>query len=696
MRASETVLRNLLQGEKQYVVPLYQRPYSWKRDQLDQLWLDITNLLSEEDDDDGHFLGSVVLAPSLSNTASGVQSWLVVDGQQRITTLSILLCTIRDYCATKIDNLARKIEVQYLVNEFAQGDERYTLLPTQADRKSWKDIVEKLPQAGGEDAIGNAYRFFKGQLEKYLSQASERPEFAIQRLEQVVVSRLSFVEISAQTGDNVHRIFESLNNTGLKLTQADLLRNYLFMRLPANADRIYQQHWLPMQSGLNDQNLVDLIWLDLILKGKRGATLHSLYREQQKFLDRLELESDVEEWIVELSRKAQVFKRVLRPEQEPVPIIREALDRLNRWRATVVYPITMMVLLAYEDGQLEPQAVADALRIVESYLVRQLIVGIGRAGNNVMINDLVKSLSDEIPTQEAITRILTRQRRRFPSDDDVREAMLEQPFYWRGKEWQKYFILRSLEEAQGRVEIVDFAASKLTIEHVMPQTLNDEWSRTIEDECAEDEGIDDLHQSLVHTIGNLTLSAYNAKLSNKGFSEKKKLLAESGLISNLKIADNERWGKAEIRHRSSMLADLAIQMWPGPGDSVPYQPESRKLALVRQALSEIPSGRWTNYLTIAQICGTHRRSLSKWLVEYDLPNGHRVLKSDGSIPASGCHRFQNIEDQIHALSIEGVTFQGNGRASEACRIGMTELMRLSQGDLGEADHPTGQGVLNLT
>ncbi|ATE52993.1 GmrSD restriction endonuclease domain-containing protein [Actinosynnema pretiosum] len=679
MRANESVPRNLLQGDKCYVVPLYQRTYSWTRDNLAQLWADIVMLL-DAPNEDGHFLGSVVLAPSHANTASGVQSWLVVDGQQRITTLSILLCAIRDLVKGENPQLARKIDVQYLLNEFANGSERYTLLPTQADRNSWTDLVDGKAVAGGEDTIGSSYRFFLGQLEQLVREGDEVRYDKLQRLEQVVVSKLSFVEISAQAGDNVYRIFESLNNTGLKLTQADLLRNYLFMRLPKNSERIYATYWLPMQNLLKD-DLVDLIWLDLVLKGSR-AVRRSLYQEQQKHLERLATEAQVEEWIVELHAKASVFRLVLAPTEEENPQVREALDRLHRWGATVVHPIALRVMLSYRAGQLDAQQVADALRVVESYLVRQALVGMASAGNNVMLGDLVKAFDDEVPTAKAITRVLTRQRSRFPGDQAVREAVLEHPFYWRGKEWQKKFVLRCFEEGWGRGEQVDFEKSKLTIEHVMPQTLTEEWRRGLAQDLGDYETVEELHQAVVHTLGNLTLSAYNGQMSNKPFDAKRRVLASSGLAMNLDIAERSTWGVAEIRQRGEELADLAIKIWPGPDDSIPHEPQSPKLAAVRRALREVPSGRWTNYLTIAQVSGTHRRTISKWLVQYALPNAHRVLKSDGAIPATismGCH---SREEQIAVLEAEGIAFGKNSRAGMKHHLSLEDLVKLLEGDNG--------------
>ncbi|WP_158621394.1 GmrSD restriction endonuclease domain-containing protein [Streptomyces triticirhizae] len=672
MRAQESVLRNLLQGEKQYVIPLYQRTYSWKRDQLGRLWTDITDLM-HAGDGEGHFLGSIVLAPSPTTTASGIQSWLVIDGQQRITTLSILLCAIRDHYKENLPPLARKIDVQYLTNEFSDPPERYKLMPTQADREAWVALLEGKPTAGGEDILGSAYRFFRGRLETFSNSED------IQRIEQIVVGELSFVDIYAQAGDNVYRIFESLNNTGLKLTQADLLRNYIFMRLPNSADRVYREKWLPIQEILDEKQLVDLIWLDLVLKKKR-ATQHSIYREQQKHLDLLGGEDEVESWVGELYRLALVFKRILDPEKETDPTIRHALDRLQRWRATVVYPAALRILLSYEEGKLEAAEVAAVLRVIESYLVRQMIVGTVRAGNNVLLSDLVTSFDDQIPDAKTVTRILTRQRGRFPTDEAVRDAMVDHPFYWRGKGWQKYFILQCLEEGFGRAERVDFKSSELSIEHILPQSLTRDWEKVLLEEIGEGESLQDVHEQVVHTIGNLTLSAYNGRLSNKRFSEKKEILASSGLVMNIRIAAKDRWGIREIRKRSEELAELAITVWPGPDDSAPVEPQSPKLAAVRQVLTEIPSGRWTNYLAVAQAAGTHRGTVSRWLAEYPLPNGHRVLRSDGSIPAVLSAGVGSPERQVELLESEGVSFGANGKAEKGQHMGFTDLVRIVEGE----------------
>jgi uncharacterized protein with ParB-like and HNH nuclease domain len=225
---------DLVQGEKQFQVPLYQRTYSWSDIQLAQLWRDLLaqcEALAAGTTRSGHFLGSVVIAPSPTLQAAGVQRWLVVDGQQRLTTLMLALTAIRDHThAVGLEADADRIHRQYLVNEFRGGDDHLRLLPTQADRDGYRALV--LRTMGGAQPSGNiadAYRFFCTAL--VAADDPEDPE-DVARIEQAIRAGLSIVEITSERGDNVYRIFESLNNTGLQLSQADLLRNYVFMRLP--------------------------------------------------------------------------------------------------------------------------------------------------------------------------------------------------------------------------------------------------------------------------------------------------------------------------------------------------------------------------------------------------------------------------------------------------------------------------------
>lgn len=672
MKANETTMRNLLQGERQFVVPLYQRRYSWQRSNLRQLWDDLMGLV-EVGGSTSHFLGSVVLAPSPMNTPAGVQVWLVVDGQQRLTTLSILLCAIRDHVRDSDPRLAAKIDDLYLFNKYASGLERYTVLPTQADRDAWIGLVEQAPDAGGEDPVGVAYRFFR----KELVQADDPDDpHDIARIEQAVAGRLSVVEIAAHPEDNVHRIFESLNYRGQPLTQADLLRNYLFMRLPKRGDEIYQRQWLPLQQLLSDKQLEELIWLDLVIRGDDRATQEAVYLAQQDQLKQLPGEDEIERWIADLHLKARLFRRILDPQSEPDPTLRRALDRLDRWGAVVVHPIALHVLLAHHAKQLTAGQAAAALRAVESYLIRRMIVGIGSTNSNRVLQSLVKDLGDEAPTAAAIVKALSNPRRRFPTNEHIKEAVLANNFYWTGRGPQRTYVLRCLEEDYRHNEPPDFSHAKFTIEHILPQSPTPPWWAMLEAEAGSREAAEELHSSLVHTLGNLTLTGYNAELANDEFAVKKQILKGSGLSMNREIADADEWGRDQIHARGRALGERIVKIWPGPDESVRTPPPSPRWSMMNQVIASIPAGRWTNYSVVAEVIGSHQAAVSARLGSVVVPNAHRVLKLSGDVSPDFRWPDPNRTDDPRAvLEAEGIRFDTNGRAAAEQRMTADELAK---------------------
>jgi uncharacterized protein with ParB-like and HNH nuclease domain len=269
MQVRETTLKELIQGEKQFRVPLWQRQYTWRRDEHSLLWSDIMEQYSQlgvgsaTPASSGHFLGSFVLSPA-AFAASDVASFLIVDGQQRMTTLLLLLCALRDAQMPEQPQAADRINELYLVNKWKPGLDHLRLLPTQEDRSAFEKCVNSDPSAGGQDGIGAAYRFFRSQLE-LPDPDGEALDLAL--LEKVVVERLIIVDITTGTGDNAHRIFQSLNGTGVSLTQADLLRNYIFMLLPSRGEVVYEQVWRPMEQLLGFENLEGLARVDLQRRG---------------------------------------------------------------------------------------------------------------------------------------------------------------------------------------------------------------------------------------------------------------------------------------------------------------------------------------------------------------------------------------------------------------------------------------------
>jgi len=568
MQVRESTLKDLIEGEKQFQVPLYQRQYGWKDEQLSQLWENILeqyDLLTPDEngkskkDDPNHFIGSLVMAPSPAIQASGVTSFLVIDGQQRLTTLLIALCALRDLLALDDPQATERFNDRYLINKYKKDNARYRLLPTQADRENFCGLINQSDLNGNKSAIGNAYSFFK----KCLTQPGpDNEKLDAERLENVIGQRLQFVDITTDSNDNVHRIFESLNNSGLGLTQADLLRNYIFMLLPKKSEHVYKNTWLPMQEKLTSDQLEDLVFVDLVVRGETTIKRPDIYRGQQERLrETREDENAIESEVRELARRANLFQKIVQPENEGNPAIQAALNRLNDWGSKVTYPLLLHLYILWEDGQCTSDEVEETLSYVESFLVRRMLAEVPTNNLNRIFNALVSQLPSELPIAEAVRQVLSESRKRWPSDDKLRDVIRTVPFYYQGRGNQKMMIFRRLEESYGHAEPINWSASKLTIEHIMPQSLTDEWKQAL---AASGKVPEEIHSTLRHTLGNLTVTAYNGKLSNSLFERKRQILQGSHLELNRTVSVSSQWGQDEILERADELTDKAIAIWPGP------------------------------------------------------------------------------------------------------------------------------------
>ncbi|MEU1841124.1 GmrSD restriction endonuclease domain-containing protein [Micromonospora chersina] len=671
--ARETTLQELLEGAKQYQVPLYQRTYSWTTAQLQRLWDDILKLADDRIHDPSatHFIGSVVLAPSPNNGPTGVAEYLVVDGQQRLTTLTILLCAIRDHRAKHEGPVHRdRLNQQYLINPWKPDPQRLKLVPTQADRDAYLACLDSTPQAGGADPVGAAYRFFGRQL----TDADDPDDpLDIERIENAVISGLALVSVTAQPGDNVYRIFESLNNTGLQLTQADLLRNYLFMRLPTRGQAVYQALWLPLQKQLPD-DLVLLFWLDLVHRDPRVKQT-DVYSAQQARLNRLRSEEEIEAEVQRFSRLGALLRVILRPGEEQDPGVRRRLERLSAWGTTTIYPLLLHLLDRRQQGTATSEQIASAMLYVESFFVRRLLIGRATANINRILLAIVTEMNPDLPVDQAVRAYLSTGRKYYASDANVRSAVRSIPYYLNGRPHQRKLILQWLEESYQSKEPVSL--DNATIEHVLPQTLTPEWRQMLAADLEPDENFDEAYEALVHTLGNLTLTGYNSELSNKSFAAKRDELAKSGVRLSQEIAEQDRWGRSEIHARADALAERIISIWPGPTEQATEQSEVPWEIMIK-ALAELPAGSWTTYGDLAALIGSHPVPVGARLATHLAPNAHRVLQVEGTVSPNFRWSDPNrTDDPRDVLRAEGVQFDQYGRADQAQRIVTEELAQLA-------------------
>lgn len=256
--------------------------------------------------------------------------------------------------------------------------------------------------------------------------------------------------------------------------------------------------------------------------------------------------------------------------------------------------------------------------MVESFLVRRLLIG--RATNNInrTLLDVVTEMDPALPVDEAVHRYLSSGRKYFASDDDVRAALTSVPFYLHGRAPQRALLMRWIEETYGNPEPVQ--ADRLTIEHVLPQTLTAAWLEVLSEDAAEDEEPDDLHKQLLHTLGNLTLTGYNSPLGNKPFAVKRATFQDSGVAMTRDIAAQERWGRPEILARAARLADRICASWPAPLAGVRAAGEPA-WEVLEAAVAALPAGSWTSYLDLAALIGSHQVPVGQRVANHESGGG---------------------------------------------------------------------------
>ncbi|GAA1675861.1 hypothetical protein GCM10010977_22010 [Citricoccus zhacaiensis] len=684
VKASEISVQKLLEGSYSYQIPLYQRTYSWTRDQLERLWEDVVTLAEERSEDAKatHFIGSIVLAPGAGN-GPGVHEYLVVDGQQRLTTLTLLLAAVRDH---RRDHEAPqhfdRINEKYLLNKWESGVHRYKLLPTQADRASYQACIDATPHAGGTDGIGTAYRYFQSQLI-----AADDPDdpVDIERIEEAVTAGLALVSVTTSVEDNTYRIFESLNNTGLQLTQGDLLRNYIFMRLPTQGETVYQSLWLPLQNQLESRDLELLFWLDLVQKDP-SVKQTDTYEAQKRRMERLKTEDDIRQDVERLARLGGLLSVILKPNTEHDASVRTRLQRLRAWGTTTVYPILLFLLDQRAQGAASSETIAQAMLYLESFLVRRVLAGQATTGINRILLGAVVEIQKAEDVAAGLHRYLSTGRKYFLRDDRLVSALQTIPFYLNGRSNQRKLILQWLEESFENKEPVDLTT--LTIEHVMPRTLTQEWRNDLARDLTADETAEEIHEALLHTLGNLTLTGYNSSLSNSPFAVKRAQLTQSGLRMNQSIAKHQTWGRPEILARAESLAQRIAQIWPAPVDVAETTPFAPGWMLMEQAVAALPPGGWTTYGDLAALIGSHPVPVGQRVATRPLKNGHRVLQAAGTIsPGFRWYETDRTDDPIQVLSEEGVQFDDQNRADPAQRLDVDDLARLVGADLEESTEP---------
>ena len=540
MQAKETKLVEILEGTKQFVVPLFQRSYSWTKKEWDILWNDITDLY-EMDVPRVHFFGSVVNMPATS-VPEGVAKYLLIDGQQRLTTIYVLLSILKDYAARQGQKmLSDEITETLLINKYKQGGDHYKFMPTQVDRKAFKSVIEN-EEYDPDNQIVQAW--------KYLQKKVKTSGFEIERIKKIVTSNFSIVSITLDTNDNPYLVFESLNAKGRSLSQADLIKNYFFMRVDVSKqEEIYSRFWEPMQKNLGD-DLSEFIRHYMMRHGGNIRQTDVYYALK----DEVSAENTID-YLTSLNEYSIYYRNMKYPKNISDSEIRVRFERLNWIEVTTAYPLLLYIYGKYDNGNITKEEFCGVIDVIENYLIRRFVCDYKTNTLNKTFGAAYSYLSkyDDVDIVEGISSYLSG--KGDPKDDEFAERFMNTKLYGGGDRLQKTkFILASLEKSFKHKEIV--ALDNLTIEHVMPQTLSDWWVDYLGDDAFV---IQDMY---LHTIGNLTLTAYNSDLSNKPYPEKRKYFSESHLELNKYFLFSQEWKKDDIIKRAKSLTMKALEIWP--------------------------------------------------------------------------------------------------------------------------------------
>lgn len=566
LQAGETTLNKLLNTSRQFIVPIFQRNYSWQKNQYEQLWFDILRA-SKFKEKQNHFIGSIVYI-DMGTPAGRPQQLLLIDGQQRLTTISILLCAIKDYVQkfnleTKLINLA-KIKNQFLYNSDEIDEDRYKLLLNVQDKETYIKLIDNTIFTVNKPAINiiKCYEFFFERIEDFIKQHGQIDEIY------AGIFKLSLVSISLdKDSDNPQMIFESMNSTGKDLSQTDLLRNYLLMDLtPEKQTRLYKTYWKPMEELFgediykNDLNKFDYFIRDfLTLKSDIGhiCKINNVYENFKRYY----LDNNCEKFAVlkDLFTYAKYYACIdlLQENDDELKLYWQEFKKLD---SHVVYPFLLKLYDDYSRQILIKEDFKKILQVVISYLWRRAICEIPTNSLSKTFATLYQAVDKEDYVNSIIKAFVFKSSyKRFPSDYEVREKLQTKDIYH--FRLRKY-LLEALENYYHK-EPIDLNTANYTIEHIMPQNIehNLSWQQMLGEDWQE------VHSLYLHTLGNLTITGYNAEMSNKSFVEK--VNGESGfkhshLKLNESISQFDVWNKKAIQRRTNILTDIILKIWKYP------------------------------------------------------------------------------------------------------------------------------------
>lgn len=553
-------------SSNEIVIPVYQRNYDWKIKHCDQLLSDLAELVVTGRPK--HFFGAIVGVPKDSWT------WVVIDGQQRLTTVSLLMLALAELTEAGIldsrdEQLAMKIRREYLVVDGLRKT-KFRLKPVKDDNEAYQRLFQKdESQYLNASNVTSNYRHFLARLPELGLSADEIWD---------AVCRLEVMHLDLEQHDDPQRIFESLNSTGLALSESDKVRNLVLMGLePAEQERVYEDYWNRIEKNVDFETDTFLRWYLI----STTATVHrqdQVYEVFKRFAaDRGQEGAKLLEEVRDYSEYARQIRRADSGDRH----VDFRLYRLGLLRTEVVFPFLMPVMADYRHGLLKTKDLVRVLSILESYLARRMICGVGTQGLNkifaTLYRDLRRIRPDDVDLADVLAYNLlekTSPASAFPTDEVFAAAFTGRNTFAMRPESRQYIFecLENLNSKDWRDIAGGLKSGSLTVEHIMPQTLTAQWR----DQLGPD--YEAVHDTWVHRIGNLTVTGYNSEYSNASFAQKKEQL--EGLDAtpfriNASLVKANQWGAEEIESRGRELLERAESYWLYP--TTAFQPPKPRL-----------------------------------------------------------------------------------------------------------------------
>jgi uncharacterized protein with ParB-like and HNH nuclease domain/predicted transport protein len=558
VRATEARLLDFIKKSPQFVIPIYQRTYSWTERECRQLWEDILRT-GEDDRISAHFVGSIVYIEKGLSQVTHQAPLLVIDGQQRLTTVMLLIESLARHLGDSepLDGFsAKKLRNYHLLNPLEEGERAFKLLLTQTDKDSLIAIARQkaLPR---EPSI---------RIKKNFEFLEEKVRGLGDDLVPLCkgLAKLTIIDVAlTRDQDNPQLIFESMNSTGRELSQADLIRNFVLMGLePAHQSTLYEEHWRPMEVGFGQEaysaEFDGFMRHYLTLKTGSIPNVRAVYEAFKAYARSPERPAvGVDALVADIHQYADYYCRMALDKEHNTQL-RTAFQDLRELKVDVAYPFLLELYGDYAEGLLSCDDFVEAVRLIEAYVFRRAVCGIPTNSLNKTFATFGRALRKERYLESIKAHFLSLPSyRRFPGDDEFKRELMTRDLY---NFRSRAYWLRRLEN-HGRKERV--SVSEYTIEHILPQ--NADLSREWQEELGAD--WQRIRATWLNTLGNLTLTAYNAEYGDRPFSHKRDIrggFKESPLRLNAGLGLVEKWDEAAIKTRAERLANHALDVWAAP------------------------------------------------------------------------------------------------------------------------------------